>query len=130
MAGGRREATAAASEARAVVEREAARGEAVPSVGARVEAARAAAVGTEVVREAAARSAGPEAATVAAQAAERRAARPAYHNCSSTAAPPAEARVGTTGEAAARGRMCSQDPRRCCRTPRCQPSSLRARIQA
>ena len=130
MAVERRGATAVELEARAVVAREAARVEAAPSAGARVEAARAAAVDTEVVREVAARSVDPEGAMVAAMAAERLAVRPAYHTARNTAAPTAEARVVTMGEAAAHGRTCSQGSRRCCQTPRCQPSSLRARRQA
>ena len=117
-------------EARAVVAREAARAEEETSAGARVEAARAAAVDTEVVREVAVRSVDLEGAMVAAMAAERLAVRPAYHTARNTAAPTAEARVGTTGEAAALGRTCSQGPQRCCQTPRRQSSSLRARSQA
>ena len=126
----RREATAAKLEARVVVAREAARVEAAPLAEARVEAARAAAVEPEVVREVAARAVGLEAAMVAPMAADYPAARPACHNFRSTVAPPAEGRAGSTAEAAAHGRRCSQGPRRCCRTPRGQPSSLRARRQA
>jgi hypothetical protein len=129
MAVERREATAAKLEARVVVAREAVRVEAAPLAEAWVEAARAAAVEPEVVREVAVRAVGPEAAMVAQMAADYREARPACHNFRNTVAPPAEGRVGTTGEAAAHGRRCSQGPRRCCRTTRGQPSSLRARRQ-